>query len=353
MKNRFVPIILAGGRGERFWPLSRRDRPKQFLRILPGGQSLLEATAERLLPLAGGWDGLWVVTSEDLREGIHEHLPHLPTANLLVEPEGRDTAPAVAWAALEVARRWGEDAVLAFFPADHWIGDVAAFHRTLQAGVRLATRRDGIVTLGVEPTHPATGYGYIERGEPVGSYQGFAAYRVARFTEKPDPETARAYLETGRYAWNSGIFIFRAGVILQEFRAHAPEILEPLERLGQDAYPTLPRKSVDYAVMEHTRAAYVIPARFGWDDLGDWTALERLLQGEHPGTRLARHIGLDTEGAFVYATREDELIVTIGLENVVIVRDGKITLVVRKDQVQKIKKVLKSIKDDPELRELL
>ena len=334
-----VPVILAGGKGERFWPLSRASRPKQFLRLLPGGQSLIEATAERLLPLVG-WERIMVSTSRRLAPMILEHLPELPEENLILEPEPRDTAAAVAWASLEVKRRFGEEAVAGFFPADHYIGDADAFRATVERAAAVAANRDLIVTLGVKPGYPATGYGYIERGPELSP----GVYRVSRFVEKPDAETARRYLETGKFLWNAGIFLFRPEVMLAELRLRAPEVITPLESEGLAAYPGLPKKSIDYAVMERTDRAAVVPAEFDWDDLGDWSALERLLGGDGGNVELARHVGMDTRGAIIYATSDDEVIVTLGVKDVVIVRDGKVTLVVDKSRTQEIKRLLELVK---------
>ncbi len=351
-----VPVILAGGKGERFWPLSRKNRPKQFLSLDGSGRSLLQATAERLLAIAGGWQSVYVVTASHLADGVREQLPDLPEANLLVEPEGRDTAPAVAWSTLEIAQRYGRDTVLGFFPADHWIADEATFQATLTAAAQLAAQEAAIVTLGITPAFPATGYGYIQQGESVGEYgteKTFAAYKVDRFTEKPNLAAAKEFLATGKFSWNSGMFIFRAGVALDELLIYASEIIGQLEEKGIAAYPDLPKKSIDYALMEKTQQAYVMPVAFGWDDLGDWNAIERLLKGDNPNVELARHVGLDTQGALFYATDEDDLIVTIGLEDTVIVRDGKVTLIVKKDRTQEIKQVLKEIQSDPQFKDLL
>lgn len=355
-----IPVILAGGKGERFWPLSRKHRPKQFLSLDGSGLSLLQATAERLIEVAGGWEDIWVITGEHLAEGVREQLPQLPKANLLIEPEGRDTAPAVTWSTLEIAQRYGKDAVVGFFPADHWIADKETFQAILEAAAELARTEAAIVTLGIEPSFPSTGYGYIQQGEQAGTFgahptthAGFPAYRVAQFTEKPDRATAEEFLAQGNFSWNSGMFVFRAGVALEELLVYAPEILAPLEERGIAAYSEVPKKSIDYALMEKTQQAYVLPVDFGWDDLGDWNAIERLLKGENPNVELARHVGLDTQGALFYATDHDDVIVTIGLEDTVIVRDGKVTLIVKKDRTQEIKQVLKAIQADPTLRDLL
>ena len=348
-----IPVILAGGKGERFWPLSRKQRPKQFLSLDGSGRSLLQATADRLLDLAGGWQGLWVITAAHLAAGVQEQLPDLPLENLLVEVEGRDTAPAVAWATLEIAKRQGQDAMIGFFPADHWIGDQEAFCQTLLAAEELAASLGAIATLGITPAYPSTGYGYIEQGEKAGFFGNYPAYKVQRFTEKPDLLTAESFLATGRFSWNGGMFIFPAGVMLAELQTHAPEILEPLQQHGSSIYPNLPKKSIDYALMEKTEKAYVLPVTFAWDDLGDWNALDRLLKADKPNVELANHVGLDTAGALLYATGDDELIVTIGMDDTVIVRDGKVTLVVKKDRTQDIKQILKQLQESPRFKDLL
>lgn len=354
MTNSLFPVILAGGKGERFWPLSRSGRPKQFLSLDGSSMSLLQATADRLIKLGGGWDSLFVITSQQIAEGVRQQLPQLPSQNLLIESEGRDTAAAVAWTSLEIKQRYGEDAIIGFFPADHWIDDQKAFADTLNAASSLAASTEAIVTLGIKPTFPSTGYGYIEQGEKIGSFNELPAYHVNRFTEKPNRETAETFLSTGRFSWNSGMFVFRAGVVLKELYTHAPEIIEPLAQNGPDIYPQLPKKSIDYALMEKTTLAYVLPVAFGWDDLGDWNAIERLLKTEEtPNVELATHVGLDTKGALLYATDPEDVIVTIGLEDVVIVRDRKVTLIVKKDRTQEIKQILKTLQSDPRFTDLL
>jgi len=334
-----VSVVLAGGKGERFWPLSRKGHPKQFLRLLPSGKSLLEATTERLLPL-GGWERLFISTTKELEPQVRALLPELPPENFIVEPFPRDTAPAVAWSLLQVRERFGDDAVVGFYPADHYIGDQESFLHDVRRGIQAAKRHAGIVTLGVKPKYPSTAYGYIERGEEVEP----GVFRVRRFVEKPSKERAKTYLESGRYYWNAGIFLAEVRVMLEEFDKHAPEVVRPLLEEGVKAYEKLPRISLDYALMERTNRAYVIPARFEWDDLGDWTALERLLGKSSDNVELARHVGIDTHGAIVYATSKDEVIVTLGVRDVVIVRDGDITLVIHKDRVQEIKRLLEELR---------
>lgn len=376
---RFIPIILAGGKGERFWPVSRLKRPKQFLRLDGSDRSLLQSTADRLLPIAS-WESLFVITASHLADGVKSQLPKIPLENILVEPQGKDTAPAVAWATLEVAKRYGEDAVCGFFPADHYIADRQRYCDTLMAAADLASREGAIATLSIHPTFPSTGYGYIEQGPQVGTFSSGVvsdspAYKIDRFTEKPDQQTAEAFVKSGRYSWNSGIFIFPAAVMIAELETHAPEMTAALKSKGAAAYADLEKLSIDYAVMEKTDRAYVMPAEFGWDDLGDWNAIERLLksdraqgnalkpdkadslsngtQSESANVELCQHVGLDTQGSILYSADEDELIVTIGLEDVVVVRDGNVTLIVKKDRTQDIKQMVKEIGQQESLKRLL
>ena len=353
MTTSIIPVILAGGKGERFWPVSRRDHPKQFISLDGSGKTLLQATANRLLNLTAGWEQIWVITSEHLASEVQKQLPELPPENCLVEPEARDTAPALTWATLEVAKRYGEDAIVGFFPADHWIGDVVKFQETIAAGVELAQAERAIVTLGIQPTYPATGYGYIEQGKAIGEYQGLSAYKVTRFTEKPDSEMAESFIATQRFSWNSGMFIFQAGVVLEELAQHAPEILTPLQEKGKAAYANLLKNSIDYALMEKTQLACVVPSEFGWDDLGDWNALERLFKGDRENVEVGTHLGLDTKGSIIYSSDPDEVVVTLGLEDVVVVRDRGVTFVVKKDRTQEIKKLLKQLQADNRFDKLL
>jgi mannose-1-phosphate guanylyltransferase len=307
-----------------------------------------------LLTLGQGWQNLWVITASHLVQGVREQLPELPESNLLVEPVGRDTAPAVAWATLAAAERYGESAMLGFFPADHWIDDRPRFEATLKAASELASQEGTIVTLGIQPTYAATGYGYIEQGTEVGQFDGLSAYRVNRFTEKPDLATAQTFVDSGRFSWNGGIFIFPAGVALGELRAHAPEMMNAIANQGSGAYGQLNKISIDYALMEKTQRICVLPVKFGWDDLGDWNGIERLLKRKGtPNVELANHVGLASEGCIFYGSDPDEVMVSIGLEDIVVVREGKATLVVHKDRTQDIKKVLKELQANPRYQHLL
>ncbi|GGS35658.1 mannose-1-phosphate guanylyltransferase [Deinococcus knuensis] len=348
----FYPVILAGGSGERFWPLSRKSKPKQFLTLESSGRSLLQTTAERLTTgLPGGLERLMVVTANEHRSHVLEHLPELPLENLLVEPVPRDTAAAILYGALTVHRD-DPDAVMGVFPADHRIDDPAAFAATLERAVAYAQAHDVLVTLGMQPQYPATGYGYIEKGEQDAQT---GVYRVQRFAEKPDADTAQGFLDTGNYLWNSGMFIWKVSTILAAFETLVPDLYGPMADAAKvrgglrQVYPDLPKISVDYAILERAQNVAVIPASFGWDDLGDWNALERLLKGDGSNVAVGRHVSLDTGGAIMYTTGGDDLIATIGLEDVVVVRAGDVTLVVRKDRTQDIKKVVQQLKANPDL----
>ena len=339
--NDFVAVIMAGGRGQRFWPLSTEARPKQFLDLGRDGRTLIQATFDRVLPLAGDASRVLVATAERYVPLVCEQLPDLPPQNLIIEPVGRDSGPAVALASLEVEKRFG-NAVTGFFSADHRILDSDGFHRSVRNAIALAAQEAGLVTVGITPTQPATGYGYIEQGDPVGD--GFA---VSRFVEKPNLERAQRYLESGNYLWNAGMFVWPTAVILEELDTHAPQLMRPLRKAFdtgrvKNTFPELPKISIDYAVMENTRRAYVVCGEFDWDDIGDWVALERLLERGDDGsnTVVGQHVGHEAYGNIVYTESSEDVIVTLGVEDLVIVKRGNTVLLVRKDRVQELKKLL-------------
>lgn len=341
--KQFVAVIMAGGQGQRFWPLSTAERPKQFLDLRRSGRTLLQATYDRVLPLAGAPEHVLVATAERYVHLVRQQLPDLPPANLLVEPTPRDSAPAIALACLTIEERFG-NVVAGFFSSDHEIPDSGAFQTVAKAAVRLAAEEDGLVTIGIQPSRPATGYGYIEVGEEVAG-----GNRVARFVEKPNLRTAKAYLAGGRHLWNAGIFVWRVKTVLAELDRHDAELMEPLRRAfagGEvaKAYPGLKRISIDFALMERTSKALVVPGDFVWDDIGDWVALERLLTPEDgPGganTVVGRHVGLDTSRNIVYTDDPDDVIVTLGVHDLVIVKRGNAVLLVHKDRVQELKTLL-------------
>lgn len=347
--SQFVSVILAGGSGERFWPLSRKHKPKQFLSLDHTGRSLLQDTAARLLTVHPNPDHLYVITSAEYRSLVLDQLPELPVENLIVEPLARDTAPAILYASLCLGKRY-DNPVVGFFPADHRVANDERFERCLLRAADAASRHGSLVILGIEPTYPATGYGYVKRGEAV---PGRGVYTVAHFAEKPDLTTAQAYLEDGQYYWNSGMLIARLESIVQEYRTHQGELLAALgaarDRAStRAAYASTEKISFDYAISEKSRRLQVVPGDFEWDDLGDWNALERLFKNENT-PRLGQHVGLDTEGVLLYSTNGNDLIVTIGLEDVAIVSDKEVTLVVHKERTQDIKKIVQQLKNTPGL----
>ena len=243
---------------------------------------------------------------------------------------------------------------LVFFPADHHIGNQTLFEKTINTSIDYAASENKIVTLGIKPDYPATGYGYIQQGEKQSQADELSIYKVNRFTEKPEQQKAEEFIATGQYSWNSGMFIFPVGLVLNELSNYAPEIVKPLQNKGKEAYPELAKISIDYALMEKTTSAYVIPVDFGWDDLGDWNALERLLDKDREGNlAIGNHISQDTQKSIIYNDQKDEIIMTIGLKDVVIVRQGNATLVVHKNNTQDIKKALKLLQKDQSSQKFL
>lgn len=341
----FVAVIMAGGKGQRFWPLSTSDKPKQFLDLEQSGRTLIQRTFDRILPLTGDAQHVMVATAEKYVDLVREQLPKLPLENILVEPEGRDSAPAVALASLAVEKRFG-DAVMGFFSSDHQIHEDEAFLDVIRRATVLAKDTSGLVTIGITPTRPATGYGYIEAGEEV-AHGGF---RVTTFAEKPNAVKAQQYIDAGNFSWNAGIFVWQTSSILEELDTYAPELMKPLREAFKNntvaqVFPTLDKISIDFAVMEHTKRAFVIPGDCGWDDIGDWVALERLLQDKaasktDTNTVIGKHVGLETDGNIIYTENPEDVIVTLGIENLIIVKRGNAILLVQKDRVQDIKKVL-------------
>jgi mannose-1-phosphate guanylyltransferase len=338
--NSFTAVIMAGGKGQRFWPLSTSDKPKQFLDLERSGRTLLQSTFDRLLPLVKSPKDIFIATASKYVDLVREQLPEIPRQNLIIEPEARDSAAAVAYASLTVHAH-NPDAIVGFFSSDHRIGHTEAFQNTVRQAINLASDTDGLITIGITPDRPATGYGYIQAGNSV-NHGGF---RVDKFVEKPNLTKAQRYVESGNYFWNAGIFVWSAKAILQELRSYAPELMQPLQQAFENktivkVFPTLKKISIDYAVMEHSHNVYVIPGNFEWDDIGDWVALERLLQSEEEhNTVVGTHVGFEASNNIIYS---EDVIVTLGVENLVIVKQGNTVFLVHKDRVQDIKKLLEN-----------
>ncbi len=348
MKSKdFYAIILSGGSGERFWPLSTPDRPKQFLSVF-GGKSLIRQAVDRLRGLVPT-EHILVVTAASLVKATHQELPELPRSNVIAEPCRRDTAAAVATACGVVERLGGADAVAAILTADHLMRDVPAFRRLLADAARAAASTDDIVTMGVAPDYPATGFGYIQVGDPVPLRTKTVFHRAVRFVEKPDAKTAAKYLATGKYAWNAGMFVWKVSTMKAALLAGAPAlaILEAavadkknrIPAVLETLYPQLPRISIDYAVMEKAKNILVSRAAFGWDDVGTWSAADR-----HLATDARRNVAkgnvalLDVTDSV--AISEGPHVAVLGVNDLVVVATKDSVLVAAKGRVQDLKKLL-------------
>ncbi|HPC83108.1 MAG TPA: sugar phosphate nucleotidyltransferase [Thermoanaerobaculaceae bacterium] len=342
-----VAVVMAGGSGTRFWPLSRRRRPKQLLPFA-GGRSLLSAAVERLLPLVPA-SRVLVVTGAGIADEVRADLPALPADNVLAEPAGRDTAACIGWVAWRLLAS-APDAVMLVVPADHAIPDGAALRRALAAAAEVAARRDALVTLGLAPTGPEPGFGYLEL-DPQSEVAGeLVAHPVRRFVEKPGRERAAELLASGDWRWNSGMFAWRVRTIVAAVREHLPALASALDRLVEDAasmgeaaalaahYPGLPRTSIDFGVMEKAREVWAVPVRFAWSDVGSWPGLAAVLP-EHPaGTVLGDVVALDCERSVLVS--EGPLLAAVGLRDVVVVATADAVLVLPRAEAQRVREVV-------------
>jgi len=347
MSERYV-VIMAGGSGTRFWPASRKKQPKQFLSI-GADRSLLRQTAERVVEMVG-WDHLLVVTAEVHARHAQLELAELPEENLLIEPEGRNTAPCIAWATAVIHRR-AADAVVAVLPADHFIADPAAFRAHLETALAEARPAEGaprIVLLGLVPTRPETGYGYIQAGEPIEAHE---VRQVARFVEKPDRETAERYLAEGGYLWNSGMFIFHVDAMRTALAEHLPELATKVDELVESPrklkalYPELPSVSIDYGVMEKAAGVVVLPSNFPWSDVGSWDAAHEIQRKDAAGNvALGDALLIDAKNVLVDA-RAGRLVAVVGVEELVVVDTVDALLVIPRGRAQAVKAVVDHLRD--------
>mgnify|MGYP005838810945 CR=1 FL=1 len=340
-------VVMAGGAGTRFWPLSRKRRPKQLLALF-GERSLLQEAVARVVPLCG-WEGVWVVTGEDTASAVAAQLPELPGQQLLVEPVRRDTAACVGWMAWRVLAR-GENPVLVVLPADHWVGDEEAFRRVIQVAAGLASQGEYLVTVGITPTRPETGYGYLEIAEEIGTPEGIRCFRLRRFVEKPNLETARSFVACGRYRWNAGIFVFTAAAVASAVRTYLPELASGLDALMADAkltgeqaalakhYPGLVRVSLDFGVMEKASNILAVDGAFPWHDVGSFAALAQLLPKQEAGVALGSCLSLDTKDSVLLSY--GPLVATVGVEGLVVVATPDAVLVTTVEQAQRVKELV-------------
>lgn len=336
-------LIMAGGGGTRFWPRSRQHRPKQFLQ-LAGDGTLLQQALERIEALVDA-RSTWIITGERYGDEVARQVPRLIAGQIVGEPVGRDTAACIALGAALIARQDPKGTMLVM-PADHLIEPAQEFRRAVQAAQSLCDDHPrSLITFGIRPTFPATGYGYIHGGQLIGQRQGVDVYRAVGFREKPALDLAEQMLATGEYFWNSGIFLWRAETILDALKANCPPLHAAAQRMAQAfgtpswpevltrEYQALERISIDYAVMEKATDVLIVEAPFAWDDIGSWLALERLYPQDADGnTVMARHCGLATKNCLVVGD-DDKLIATIGVDNLLIVQDGDAILVAdRRDE---------------------
>ncbi len=353
-------VIMAGGAGTRFWPASRQDRPKQLLK-LAGEHSMIRQTVDRLDGLVPAQRVL-IVTNERLVEEVGRQLPELGAGAVVGEPCKRDTAPCIGLAALLLCRE-DEDATMAVMPADHVITPDSAFQSAIRQAAELVEAKPArIVTFGIRPNYPAEIFGYIQRGAPLNEMAGSPseaapAYQVVQFREKPDASTAQEYLESGEYYWNSGIFVWKARTILEALAQRQPAMLAHLKEIEaawntpqqrevfQREFAAIEGISVDYAVMEHATDVAVVEAPYDWDDVGGWQSLARLVGTDENGnTIVGRHLGLDTQGTIV-RSEGDHLVVTLGMEDCIIVHTPDATLVANKHHEEAIRKVVQQLQE--------
>jgi mannose-1-phosphate guanylyltransferase len=365
--SNFYPVILAGGRGTRFWPLSRKKRAKQLL-ALDGKQTMIQQTVARLLPLAPA-KKFWIITNEDLRLAIAKQVPTIPKTQILAEPVGRNTAPAIGLAAFLLLRE-NPEAVIGMFPSDHVIGDEEKYRETLERGVEIAAAGANIVVLGIRPNRAETGYGYIEAGSV---FQG-EALRVRRFTEKPDTKKAEEFVAAGNYFWNSGMFLWSARTLADALREHLPKTAPLLEEIAatfgtrkfaatfRKLYPKCENISVDYAVLEPRSAKgeqaaniFCLPADFGWNDLGSWTALHEhhTAKSSPPEGNMVAASGvflLNARGNYVYAP--EKFVAAVGVSDLVVVETPDALLITTRQHAQDVGKVVKYL-DEKKLHKLV
>lgn len=363
MFEHYYAVIMAGGEGSRLWPLSRQTRPKQMVR-LGSEQTLFQIAVKRLTDLVPA-DHIYVVTVAAQAEALQEQSPEIPEENYLIEPMPRGTASVVGLAALALKNR-DPQAVMAIVTADHLIQDVKTFHRLLTDAHTLAG--DGyLVTLGIRPTYPATGYGYIHRGARLDSYP-FLAFDVQRFKEKPNEETARQFVESGDHDWNSGMFIWRVDRIWDEFNRLMPDLFERLQEIGQSwntpartetinaIWPAIKPNTIDYGIMERAERVAVIPAAdLGWNDVGSWESLFEVFTPDADGNIIleTEHIGVDTTDSLVVSDEDARrLVVTLGVEDIIVVDTNDAVLICSRNYAQKVREVVNLLKKKEDKRYL-
>jgi mannose-1-phosphate guanylyltransferase len=356
MSNPIYALILAGGSGERFWPLSRRNRPKQLLRLV-SERTLLEETVARLEGFVPT-ERILILTNIEQEKGVRDLLEGFPKQNIIAEPAKRDTAAAVALGAGWVAAR-DHSATMLAFPADHVIADRAAFQETMKTAAAAAEETGALITIGIKPTWACPGFGYIEQGEPVRlrSDGKIAVHRVVRFREKPNVDLAESFLRKGNFRWNAGMFVWSVPTVLSEFNRHAPELADfisqvrspkDLDKILHERFAKLPRISFDYAIMEKTEHVLVVEASFDWDDVGSWQAVAHYFKkDEHGNAANGALTALDSSDNIIFNDGETT-IALLGVHNLIVVRTGDAILICHRHQAEKIKNLVGKL--PPELQ---
>jgi len=343
-------LIMAGGRGERFWPKSRKNMPKQFLTLTDDGKSMIQLTVERILPMVGLED-VFIVTNRDYAALVSRQLPGLPEGNILCEPVGRNTAPCIGLGAVYMEKRYG-DAVMIVLPSDHLIKHNQIFLNTLKDACETAERGENLVTLGIAPDSPETGYGYIKFRPETTLGRAFA---VEGFVEKPDLETAKGYLASEQYLWNSGMFVWKASTILKSLEECLPETYGGLRRIGpaigtdqeeqvlEREFHAFQSESIDYGVMEKAKNIYTLSGAFGWDDMGSWLAVSRIKKSNEFGNVVDGNVvTVETRNTIIQGG--GKLIASVGLENMIVVDTEDALLICDRDHTGEIKRVLENLK---------
>lgn len=351
--SRVSVVIMAGGKGERFWPKSRISKPKQFLSLTSDNKSMIQKTYDRISSFVS-IDDIYVVTNENYKELVREHLPKLPSSNILCEPEGKNTAPAIAYAAAVIDSR-DKDSIMVVLSSDHLIKDEKEFISTLQKAVNKAEKdSESLITLGIKPAYAETGYGYIEYDKNSVDLNG--VYKVKRFVEKPVKEVAEEYIRLGNFLWNSGMFVWSTGTIIASFKEFMPLIYEGIIKLKnaykradfedavKDFYKNCQSESIDYGIMEKSSHIYIIPSDFGWDDVGSWLSVERINEKDSSGNVIhGESVAIDCSNITVMGDKR--LIALIGLEDVVVVDSDDVLLVCKKSESQRVKEVIKELRE--------
>jgi mannose-1-phosphate guanylyltransferase len=346
-------VIMAGGKGERFWPQSRTHLPKQFLSLTGEGKTMIQLTAERHLPLVA-YEDMYVVTNKDYVSLVHEQLPQIPRENVLAEPMAKNTAPCIGFAAAAISRKH-EDALMLILSSDHIIKFEEMYIDTLAQALEVAKADGNLVTIGITPTYPETGYGYINFGRNETEHRYRGVYAVKGFVEKPDADTAKEYLSSGKYLWNSGMFVWKLSSIMQKFKELMPDTYQGILKISQaintpeyehilkTCFSAFKSESIDYGIMEKAAPIYTIPGNFGWDDAGSWLALERINKtNEHGNTVKGDVVTINTHNSIIIGNKK--LIASVGLEDIIIVDTPDAILICAKDATQDVKKVIENLK---------